>query len=232
MQQLKLLKKYSKFTNFFLKLIFKFFYSYSSLISTSSNEIKNYIIKEYKINENKIYYNWNFVDTEIFQPLNIKKNNRLLYIGRLTDVKNIYLLLKSIKDTNFGLDIIGDGYLKNQINIYTKKQKLDVKILPICNNSDLPKLINQYSLYILCSKIEGNPKTLLEVMSCGIPVIGTNVPGIKEIIINNYNGLLTSENEIDLRNNIIKLYKNKNKQNTLAINARNLILKTAQLSLI
>ena len=92
MQQLKLLKKYSNFKNFILKFLFKFFYSYSSLISTSSNEIKNYIIKEYKINDNKIHYNWNFVDTKIFRPLNVKKNNRLLYIGRLTDVKYLFTI--------------------------------------------------------------------------------------------------------------------------------------------
>ena len=134
LQQIKHLNKYSKFLRLTIKYLFKFFYLKSSLISTSSLEIKNFIIKEYKINKNKIYFNWNYVEINKFKPLNQIKNNRLLFIGRLVDVKNIFLLLNAIKGTKIGLDIIGEGYLKEIIN-FINVQKLDVKIFPCYDNN-------------------------------------------------------------------------------------------------
>ena len=89
------------------------------------------------------------------------------------------------------------------------------------------KIINKYSIYILCSRIE-EIQTLLEVMSCGIPVIGTDVKGIKEVISHNHNGILSIDNELELRKNILKLYANK-KQNILSNNARQLITKHCSL---
>ena len=37
------------------------------------------------------------------------------------------------------------------------------------------------------------PKTLMEAMSLGIPVIGSRVPGISELVINNFNGFFVSQ---------------------------------------
>ena len=60
----------------------------------------------------------------------------------------------------------------------------------------MPLLYNKYKVYVLCSRYEGNPKTLLEAMSCSCAVIGSNVGGIRNIIRHGENGLLFPDNDL------------------------------------
>ena len=72
-------------------------------------------------------------------------------------------------------------------------------------NPKLPKVYNKYPIFVLPSKYEGNPKVLLEAMSCGCAVIGTDVQGIRNIIVDGVNGLLVPEDSNSLKEAIIKL---------------------------
>ena len=71
-----------------------------------------------------------------------------------------------------------------------------------------PIIIEQVKLSVLCSKIEGNPKSLLEAMACKCPVIGTNVDGINDIIIDGKNGILSTLDAKNLKQSVLKILKN------------------------
>mgnify|MGYP001178644113 CR=1 FL=1 len=94
----------------------------------------------------------------------------------------------------------------------------------------MKKIYNKYKVMVICSNYEGNPKVLLEAMSCGCAVIGTNVIGIKEIINNRINGLLVEKNPLILKNTIIKLLKNNDLRKILAKNGENYIKSNNSLS--
>ena len=119
--------------------------------------------------------------------------------------------------------------MKKQIETQINESNLDVSLIGKVPNSDLPAHYNKNSIFIICSKQEGNPKALLEAMSCEMAVIGTDVLGIRQIINNNYNGLLVQPNSIDLKNAIIKLFNNIDLQIKLGRNARNTIIKNNSL---
>ena len=61
------------------------------------------------------------------------------------------------------------------------------------DNAKLPELYNQSDIFILPSLIEGVPRTILEAMSCGIPVIVTELPHIHDIV--NGAGLIVPQND-------------------------------------
>ena len=62
-------------------------------------------------------------------------------------------------------------------------------------------------IFILASHYEGLPKALLEAMACSMAVIGANVPGIREVITHEENGLLVEPDAGSLRRAITRLAK-------------------------
>jgi glycosyltransferase involved in cell wall biosynthesis len=80
--------------------------------------------------------------------------------------------------------------------------------------------LNRSEVFILPSLYEGSPKALLEAMACGLPVIGTNVTGIKEVIADGENGLLCNTDSESIRDAIIRLLASGDMRRRLGSNAR------------
>jgi glycosyltransferase involved in cell wall biosynthesis len=168
-----------------------FSYQFCDAIVVSSRQDKRYLIDQYKIFQEKINVIPNYVDISIFKPLHSHKyKNRLLFIGRLTNQKNIFNLIDAVSMKGMILDIYGKGKLKNNLELYANKKGLIVNFNKTVPNSELPKIMNCYRFYILPSFYEGTPKTLLEAMACGLVCIGTNIEGIKGIIEDEVSGYL------------------------------------------
>jgi glycosyltransferase involved in cell wall biosynthesis len=88
------------------------------------------------------------------------------------------------------LEVIGAGKLLSALVAKVEKRGLPVKFLGNVPNRDLPGHFNRASAFVLPSHIEHHPKALLEAMSCGLPVIGSDVPGIRELIAHRETGYL------------------------------------------
>ena len=82
---------------------------------------------------------------------------------------------------------------------------ISLQIIPRVDNEKLPEYINSSDVYFQSSSLEGNPKALLEAMSCGSLVFCKSSNGIKEIINSGINGFLY-DNDEDLRSCLFKLY--------------------------
>lgn len=208
------------FMNFyFLKLVYKYS-DYNVALTTS---LKNQLIKEYDIAENKIKLIYNSVDINYIQNKINKKPNEidenmfnLISVGRLTKQKNYSMLIKAFKIVyekgyrNIKLNILGTGSLKNELLNLIEKYNLkdNIKLLGFKNN---PFNYMAYSdLFILSSLYEGMPNVLLESLACKTPVLSTNCPtGPKEILgENQYGCLVENNNEQEMAEKIITLYNN------------------------
>lgn len=201
-------------------------YKLGNKILCSTNEIAKYIKSNFGVHQNKIVIRPNFIDTNLFSPNNkLKKNSKILYVGRLSEEKNIKLLLESISGTPYSVDLIGDGPEKDKLIKLSKKLDVKANFLGRFPNNELASIYNQYPVYVLCSKYEGNPKSLLEAMSCGLIVIGTDVIGINNIIISGKNGFLVPESSNHLRNQINEVMINIDKYNALGLSAREQIIQ-------
>jgi len=56
-------------------------------------------------------------------------------------------------------------------------------------------MMKQSDVLVLCSKVEGNPRVLIEAMMCKIPIVATNVPGIRDIVQHKKTGYLVNQPE-------------------------------------
>ena len=181
----------------------------SDKIVVTTQEMYQNVVRRDKQLKNKISIIPNYVNTELFKPSdNFTKEFDILYIGRITHQKNIQGLLEALKNINVKVLIIGNGDMKN--GLIGQYGDLDGKIVWQNNipHNRLPEIMNKCSLYIIPSFYEGHPKTLIEAMAAGMPVIGTDVPGIREIIENRKNGMLCGTEANDIKTTIEKLLTN------------------------
>src|SRR3546814_18364330 len=90
-------------------------------------------------------------------------------------------------------------------------------------------MINAGRIFVLPSSYEGHPKTLLEAMACGAAVIGTDVPGIREVIEDGRTGLLCAPTAAALRDAIERLLSDEPLRRRLGGHARPQLEMTARL---
>ena len=214
------LKRISSFRIKLIMLSEKLAINYSDNLILASKHNLKYLNNVNNNVNNKACVIPNFIQTTKFYSKNIitkrKFLNRILYVGRLSNEKNLLSLLKAIKKSDLGLDIYGDGDLKKHLKLFTTKNNIDVNFFGKVPNSKLPEIYNSYQFCILPSFFEGMPKTLLEAMSCGCISIGSNIEGINQIIKDGKNGILIKSfkyEDIFLSIEKVKLMDNKTKIN-------------------
>ena len=210
--------------------ICRLIYSQADHIHVAPFSDRKILEKQFKVTSNKINVRTNWIDSDVFRPLGFRTNKKILFVGRLTSQKNINLILHALVGMSTSLDIVGDGDMQDDIEKLAIKLKVKVKFLGRMPNNRMPYLYNSYSVYVLCSKFEGNPKALLEAMSCGCAVIGTNAPGIRDVIRHEETGLLVAESQKSLQKAINRLLDDDRLRNRLGERARQYILENNSLN--
>jgi glycosyltransferase involved in cell wall biosynthesis len=199
-------------------------YKQADVICVSSEEDRSFIHDNFKINTDRIRLQKNWIDIESFKPLNlIEYPDRLLFVGRFNQQKNLLNLFKAFKGLPYFLDLVGDGEDMLKMKEYSRKNGVETRFLGNLPNDELPRIINKYPVFVLPSFFEGTPKVLLEAMACARAVIGTEVAGIRNIITHEENGYLCKTDSESIRSAIIHLMKDPEKRQKLGQSARKLI---------
>jgi glycosyltransferase involved in cell wall biosynthesis len=167
-------------------------FAQAGLIVVSTELIKSQVIEQYGIDPQHIRVVPNYVDTGVFSVAEgTREKNRIIYIGRLEEQKNLAALIHACaRLPGVELLLVGDGSLSPRLRKLAHKLTVNANFLGQRPNNELPSLLASATIFVLPSHYEGHPKTLIEAMATGIPVLGTDVPGIREIIVSGDNGLL------------------------------------------
>ena len=129
------------------------------------------------------------IDCDLFRPLGSEKRYDLIYVGRLTRVKNLEATLAAAERAGASIAIIGGGTPGADGKNFEPEVEARLKErfgtgggrihwLGKIANESLPAYVNQARALILCSHSDGLPRSMLEALACGIPVIGSKVGGI------------------------------------------------------
>ena len=148
----------------------------------------------------------NGVDTEKFHPgsnnplirqqLGIQEGHVVIgAVGRLVPVKNHALLVHAMKlllETNpkVSLVIVGDGPLEGELRELVKDNGLSSRVFFTGRRSDIDQVLQSFDIFVLSSLSEGLSNTVLEAMSCGLPVVATDVGGNSEMVRHDETGFL------------------------------------------
>ncbi len=167
----------------------------------------------------------NYVDTDVFRPYSeIRDETTLIFVGRIAPEKNLSALLEAIQPLQVRLILIGEGKIRPELQ--GRFASLDGRISWEGNvpNSKLPEYLNRAGLFILPSLYEGHPKALIEAMACGLPVIGADSPGIRELIRHGETGYLCGSDPASIRNAIQELLASPTLGARMGPNARQYVM--------
>jgi glycosyltransferase involved in cell wall biosynthesis len=193
-----------------------------ALIPTDENA--RLLVKKYHCLKKKLSIHNNFIDTEKFNKTDVDTQLfDIIYVGRMNQDKNHQAILRASEGLNLSILFIGDGEEKDPILSLAEKLHINLKHIASIPNDELPRYYNAAKICVFPSLHEGNPKALLEAMSCELPVIGFDVPGVGNIIKNEENGIISDEK--NLKESIKNLLSNEELRKRIGIEARRTIIK-------
>lgn len=226
---------------FYANLLVWFIIKYSTklchTIIAISNRVKNHNCTIFKIDKNKVRTVYNAVDLSLVphRTIPMKKANSFIIgcIGKVTEQKGYDILIRGFSKVidqipDVRLEIIGayntKGNEKLYRNLCTLTDKLGIKdkveFLGELPHQSVYGHLLSWNLFVLASKFEGFGIVIIEAMAAGVPVIGSNVDAIPEIISDEKSGLLFNAGDPqDLAENILLLLKDKNLANQFAAQA-------------
>jgi glycosyltransferase involved in cell wall biosynthesis len=144
------------------------------------------------------------------QKIDKKENNQLLFVGlikktNLIDhiIDSYFQILKEIPDIK--LNVIGRG---PDLQYYKKNFSEHINFLGYVSDEKKIELMVKSDIVLFPAIREGWGLVVIESNACGTPVIGYNVPGLKDSIINNVTGLLVESNSEAMAKGAIFMLKN------------------------
>jgi len=191
-------------------------------------------LKKYGVPLKRITVVPNGINLSLYENLPSKKYFRnkfkinghiILFVGQPRRRKGPEYLIKAMPKIIKAYDdaiLIFVGYRKNlELEILVKKMKLEknVKFLGFLSEKDKISAYRSADVFCLPTNYEGFGIVFIEAMACGTPIVTTDTPGIKEIVVPHRNGILVPpRNSGKLAEAIIKIFDSRNLQKIFSNN--------------
>jgi glycosyltransferase involved in cell wall biosynthesis len=116
-------------------------------------------------------------------------------VARLTEAKDHGNLLRAFATVrkevpDVRLLLVGDGELRQEVESLVSSLGLEDAVEMTGKRSDIPQLLAGMDIFVLPSRREGFPVSIIEAMACGRPVVATDVGGVREIIDDGVDGIV------------------------------------------
>lgn len=218
-------------TNADLEFLHRIIKIFDNIISVDTNTISWFrsTFSNYLSNQNKnIQYVPNYVDLAKYKPIQQKKSSlKITYPRRCSDERGFWLFADIVPEIiRASKDIVIEfvGYIhtdiiKNKIDELVANYPNNI-IHRLCKQDEMTNVYQNTNITVIPTLYsEGTSLSCLEAMACGNAVIATNVGGLTNLIINNFNGKLINPDKNSLYTAIIELIENKNLREHLSQNA-------------
>lgn len=148
-------------------------------------------------------------NTPLKRELGIDDNEKVIgVVANFKKIKNHIFLLKAFRELvknsmPVKLILVGQGFQgdpdnsEREIRDYVSEQGLNKNVLFLGYRPDISEILSIVDVFCLTSFKEGLPISLLEAMASGIPVVGADVEGIRDVIVGGKNGFLASLDDIE-----------------------------------
>jgi glycosyltransferase involved in cell wall biosynthesis len=194
---------------FWKKIVFmqlmNLFYKRVDCIVNQSKTMEDDIVKLYNINKDKTRIINNPVNLEVEKDNSkFKKENYILFVGRLEEVKAIHYIINSFyiisqKFPEYRLKLVGKGSLEKELKDLVNKLGIRDSVDFEGFQGNTIEYYQKAKVTVLTSLYEGFPNVLIESITLGTPIIAFDSPGgISEIVEDNLNGFLVPYQNQDI----------------------------------
>ena len=147
----------------------------------------------------------NFVDTELFHPSagagQCSRTPTAVHVSNFRPVKRVPWLLEAFaiatRGTTAVLTLVGDGPDQSACRVKARELGITDRVIFLGERDALPELLAPADVFVLSSSDESFGLSALEAMSCGTPVVSTNVGGVSEVIDDGVTGSLAAPDDIE-----------------------------------
>jgi glycosyltransferase involved in cell wall biosynthesis len=118
----------------------------------------------------------------------------LVHVGRFAPPKNHALLVEAFAqvraDAPLYLLLVGGGELEDAVREQVAGLGLESRVRFLGTRADVADILRASDVFVLSSRVEGNPMSVMEAMAAGLPVVSTAVGGVPELVREGVTGLL------------------------------------------
>lgn len=160
----------------------------------------------------------NGVNLELYRPVSLEEKTRIreefgwhgqvfLFVGRFAADKLRLDIFENVLNAWKGafpsgsknlLVLVGSGPLEPQYRALIQKNNLAESVIILSSHPDVVRYYQGADVFLLPSITEGLSNAMLEAMACGLPVMGSRVSGIENVVIDGINGFLFDPGDSDL----------------------------------
>ncbi len=184
--------------------------NYICLTEFNKRQLLKINVKKEYINSRKVFVKPNFVvyQREII-PFD-KRNNQIVYAGRLDNTKGIRLLFHAWKEIDkYELIVCGTGPEESWCRSFIRENHVsNIQMRGFVPNRSIMDIIAESRALILPTQwYEGFPMVMAESFACGTPVLGSDIGNVNDIIVEGQNGLHFKYDSVeDIRRAVDELY--------------------------
>ena len=192
-----------------------------------SPKVQATILSFYGLKEEQVPMIYNGVDLGKCCPkedYSLSKPAILLHIGRFNGQKNHRGLLEAFAQIvktfpDCCLQLIGDGDLEEETKDNVKSLGLQEKVLFLGNQTNVYPFLQAADLFLLPSKFEGMPMTIIEAMGTGIPIVASAVGGVPDMLEDGVSGILVPCDPDAVAQAVLQLLEQKDLREKLGTHA-------------
>jgi N-acetyl-alpha-D-glucosaminyl L-malate synthase BshA len=187
----------------------------SDAVTSVSEFLKRETIREFRI-EHPIDVIHNFVDTEVFHPQAApaargrfapRGEKVLMHVSNFRKVKNLSVLIRVFhevqKSVPARLVLVGDGPEREATEREAHALGIESRVDFLGDQEYIADLLPAADVFLLPSQHESFGLAALEAMSCGVPVVGSRIGGLPEVIEHETTGFLCDPNDVDCMKAIV-----------------------------
>lgn len=127
-----------------------------------------------------------------------KDDVRLIMVARLGDPKEPHRLLEALArlPSRVSLDLVGEGPQSGELTTLAKDLGIESRVRFLGRREDVPELLADASVFVLVSRYEAFPLSILEAMRAGLPVVASDVGGVREAVVEGETGYLVPRGDL------------------------------------